>query len=71
MKLFHKKNEPARPAQTAEQKAGSVRVLKNGAYATAITVIVLAAVILINLVVGALLWKPLGKYFRGEDLKQA
>lgn len=54
MKLFHKKNEPARPAQTAEQKAGSVRVLKNGAYATAITVIVLAAVILINLVVGAL-----------------
>ena len=27
--------------------------------------------LLLCLVVGALLWKPLGKYFRGEDLKQA
>lgn len=54
MKLFHKKNASVRPEPTAEQKAGSVRVLKNGAYATAITVIVLVAVILINLVVSAL-----------------
>ena len=54
MKLFHKKTTPDRPQPTAEQKAGSVRVLKNGAYATVITVIVLVAVILINLVVGAL-----------------
>lgn len=54
MKQFHKKNAPARPEPTAEQKAGSTRVLKNGAYATVITVIVLVAVILINLIMGAL-----------------
>lgn len=51
MKLFHKKA----PAQTsAVQKAGSARVAKNGAYAAVLTAIVLAAVILVNLVVGAL-----------------
>lgn len=52
MKLFHKKNESEQP--TEAQKAGSARVLKNGAYAAVLTAIVLVAVILINLVIRAL-----------------
>ena len=36
--------------------------LYNGSY--------LLADMLLCLIVGAILWKPLGKYFRGEDLQQ-
>ena len=51
MSLFKKKSG-SQP--TEAQKAGSVRVMKNGAYAAILTAVVLVVVILINLVVGAL-----------------
>ena len=52
MKLFDRKSEEARP--TEAQRAGSARVAKNGVYAAVLTAMVLAALILVNLVAGAL-----------------
>lgn len=51
---FGKHSSAARPQPSEAQKAGNARVLKNGAYAAVLAAIVLAAVILINLVAGAL-----------------
>lgn len=56
MTLFDifKKDKALKTAPTAAQKASSVRSIKNGAYASALAVVMLVAVILLNLVVGAL-----------------
>lgn len=57
MNLFQKNSKSSKkatPAPTEAQKASSTRSLKSGAYASALAVVVLVAVILINLVVGAL-----------------
>lgn len=42
------------PVPTEAQKAGNRRVFQSGAYASALTVVVLVAVILLNLVIGAI-----------------
>lgn len=56
MKLFDKfkKDKAPKTAPTAAQKDSSVRSMKNGAYASALAAVMLVAVILLNLVVGAL-----------------
>ena len=54
MNLFRKTPRRGQAQPSAAQKAGSARVLKNGAYAAILTAVVLAAVILINLLVQAL-----------------
>ena len=51
---FGKKDQAPRPEQTEAQKASSRRALHSGAYASALMIIVLVAVILLNLVVGAI-----------------
>lgn len=52
MKFSRKK--PDAPQPTQAQRAGSARVLKNGAYAAILTAVVLVLVILVNLVIRAL-----------------
>ena len=54
MNLFRKTPRSGQAQPSAAQKAGSARVLKNGAYAAILTAVVLAAVILVNLLVRAL-----------------
>lgn len=54
MNLFRKTPRRGQAQPSAAQKAGSARVLKNGAYAAILTAVVLAAVILVNLLVQAL-----------------
>ena len=54
MNLFRKPPRSGQAQPSAAKKAGSARVLKNGAYAAILTAVVLAAVILVNLLVRAL-----------------
>ena len=49
-----KTEDAAKPVRTESQKAAGRRTIKNGAYASVLAVILLAVVILINLVAGAI-----------------